>query len=152
MFDVAYWVARLNEEDGPEGMPSQFHLKEHWRYPQSLDILLPWSAHLEWRQNPANVMKGTDLHPKDHSIQIITDASNKGWDAHLEQVCTKGLWSDRSGPEKVQRPVPKPNSVGCYRQLNSSSLHKQTRRNPLGKDVCSPVEIHDLVPSLPYNS
>ena len=31
--------------------PFQFHLKEHWRYPQSLDSLLPWtetiSAHLE---------------------------------------------------------------------------------------------------------
>ena len=29
-----------------------------------------------------------------------------------------------SGPSKVQGPVLKPNSVGCYRQLNSSSLHK----------------------------
>ena len=45
----------------------------------------------------------------------------------------------------------KPNSVGCYRQLNSSSLHKQARRNPLGGDVCSPVENHDLVPSLQDN-
>ena len=30
----------------------QFHLEEHWRYRQSLDILLPWSetisAHQEW--------------------------------------------------------------------------------------------------------
>ena len=56
-----------------------------------------------------------------------------------------------SGPEKVQGPVPKPNSVGCHRQINSSSLHKQTRRNPLGRDVHSPVENHDLVPSLPDN-
>ena len=42
--------------------PFQFHLKEHWRYPQSLDNLLPWtdaiSAHLGWWQNPANVIKG----------------------------------------------------------------------------------------------
>ena len=45
----------------------------------------------------------------------------------------------------------KPNSVGCYGQLNSSSLHKQTRRNPLGRDVRSPVEDYDLVPSLPDN-
>ena len=70
----------------PEGRlhmrPFQFHLKEHWRYPQSLDSLLPWtnaiSAHLDWWQNPANVMKGSDLHPKDHSIQLFTDASNEG--------------------------------------------------------------------------
>ena len=69
----------------PEGYlhtrPFQFHLKEHWRYPQSLDSLLPWtetvSAHLEWWQNPTNVMKGADLHPKDHSIQLFTDAKTK---------------------------------------------------------------------------
>ena len=73
--------------------PFQFHLKEHWRYPQSLDSLLPWtemiSAHLDWWQNPANVMKGSDLHPKDHSIQLFTDTSNKGWGCHLDQTSTK---------------------------------------------------------------
>ena len=77
----------------------QFHLKEHWRYAPALDSLLPWtetmSAHLEWWQNPINVMKGADLHPKHHSIQLFTDASNVGWDSHLEQTSTKGLWSDR---------------------------------------------------------
>ena len=77
----------------------QFHLKEHWRYPQSLDSLLPWtetiSADLDWWQNPSNVIRGADLHPKDHSIQIFTDASNEGWGAHLDQSSTKGLWSDR---------------------------------------------------------
>ena len=36
-------------------------------------------------------------------------------------------------------------------QLNSGSLHKQTRRNSLSRDVCSPVENHDLVPSLSHN-
>ena len=41
------------------------------------------------------MMRGTDLHPKDHSIQLFTDASNEGWGAHLEQTSTKGLWSDR---------------------------------------------------------
>ena len=68
----------------PEGRlhmrPFQFHLKEHWRYPQSLDSLLPWtetiSAHLEWWENPTNVMKGAD-----HSIQLFTPQMK----AHLEQ-------------------------------------------------------------------
>ena len=59
----------------------------------SVDSLLPWSetilAHLEWWQNPANVMKGADLHPEDHSIQVFTDTSNGGWGADLEQVFTK---------------------------------------------------------------
>ena len=79
--------------------PFQFHLKEHCRYPQSLDSLLPWmetiSAHLDWWQNPTNVMRGADLLPKDHNIQLFTDASNEGCGAHLEQTSTKGLWSDR---------------------------------------------------------
>ena len=84
----------------------------------------------------------------------------------MEQISTKDLWSDRekrlhinvlelkavSGPEEVQGPVPKQNSVGYYGQLNCGSLHKQTRRNPLGGNVCSPVENHDLVPSLQDSS
>ena len=85
----------------PEGRlhirPFQFHLKEHWKYPLPLDSLLPWtetiSAHLDWLQNPANVMKGSDLYPKDHSIHVFTDASNEGWGTHLDQSSTKGLWS-----------------------------------------------------------
>ena len=87
----------------PEGRlhmrPFQFHLKEHLRFPQSLNSLLPWietvSAHLEWWQNPTNVMKGADLHPKDHNIQLFTDASNEGWGTHLQLTSAKGLWSDR---------------------------------------------------------
>ena len=133
----------------PEGRlhmrPFQFHLKEHWRYPQSLDSLLPLtetiSAHLEWWQNPTNVMKGSDLHPQN---QLFTDASNEVWGSHLEQTSTKGLWSDGkkraphkcsrveggfSGPSKFQGPVSKPNSVGCNGQLNRGGLHKQTRRH-----------------------
>ena len=70
-----------------------------------LDTLLPWtetiSAHLDWWQNPINVIKGSDLHPKDHSIQLFT-ASNEGWGAHSEQTSAK---SGFSGPSKVQRSV-----------------------------------------------
>ena len=78
--------------------PFQFHLKEDWRYPQSLDSRLPWtetiSAQLDWFQDPSNVIGGADLQPKDHSIQLFTDDSNEGWAAHLDQSSTKGLLSD----------------------------------------------------------
>ena len=47
------------------------------------------------------------------------------------------------GPSKPQGPVPEPNSVSCNGQLNSGSLHKQTRRNSLSRD--------DMVPSLSHN-
>ena len=154
----------------PEGhlhmRPFQLHLKEHWRYPQSLDNLLPWTeaiaAHLDWWQNPSNMMKGADLHPKDHSIQLFTDASKEGWGAHLDQnsVVRPGetathkrprIEGGLTGPSKLQGPVPEPNSASCNGQLNSGSLHKQTRRNSLSRDVCSPVEDYDLVPSLSHN-
>ena len=87
----------------PEGClhmrPFQIHLEEHCRYPQSLDSLLPWtetiSAHLDWWQNPSNMIRGADLHPKDHSIQLFTDASNEGWGTHLDKNSIKGLWSDQ---------------------------------------------------------
>ena len=96
------WLASMEKMEGRLlTRPFQLHLKEHWRFPQSLDSLLPWpetiSAHLDWWQNPKNVIKGADLHPKDHSIQLFTDASNEGWGAHLEQASTKGLRSGKKG-------------------------------------------------------
>ena len=117
MFDVSNWVASLNGENGPGGMPSHEALSVSSQgaleissvagQPPSLDrshcspprlVAKPLKAivaHLDWWQNPSNVMKGSDLHPKDHSIQLFTDASNEGWGAHLDQNSTKGLWSDR---------------------------------------------------------
>ena len=141
----------------PEGRlhmrPFQFHLKEHWRYPQLLDILLPWSETI------------SDLHPKDHSIQLCTDASNEGWGTYLEQASTKGLWSDREKRLHINVLELKAVSLAlqrfkdqCQNQtvlvaMDNSTVgaYIQTRRNPLGGDVCSPVQDHDLVPSLPDN-
>ena len=75
--------------------PFQFHFKEHWRYLQSPDSLLSWtetiSAHLDWWQNPTNMIRGADLHPK---TTASNSNSNEDWRAHLEQT-SKGLWSDR---------------------------------------------------------
>ena len=55
------------------------------------------------------------------------------------------------GPSKLQGPVPELNSASCNGQLNSGNLHKQTRRNSLSRNVLSPVEDHDMVPSLSHN-
>ena len=72
MFDVANGVACLNGEDAPRGTPSheaiQFHLKEHWRCPQLLNGLLPWSetisANLDWWKNLVHVMKAAEHSPQ----------------------------------------------------------------------------------------
>ena len=146
----------------PEGRlhmrPFQFHLKEHWRYPQSLDNLLPWTeaivAHLDWWQNPSNVMKGADLHPKDHSIQLFRSKFYKRAVVRAGKKATHkcpGIEGGLPGPSRLQGPVPESNSVSCDGQLNSGSLHQQAGGNSLSRDVRSPVENHDLVPSLPYN-
>ena len=62
-----------------------------------------------------------------------------------------GVEGGLPGPSKLQGPVPEPNSASCNGQLNSGSLHKQTRRNSLSRDVRSPVEDHDMVTSLSHN-
>ena len=70
MFDVSNWVASLNGENGPRGTSSHEALSVSpqgaLEISSTLDSLLPWteaiSAPLDWWQNPANLMKGSDLH------------------------------------------------------------------------------------------
>ena len=99
-------------------------------------------------------MKGADLHLKDLKRRLGRSLRASLYTGSVVRQGKKATHKCSraeggfSGPSKFQGPVSKPNSVGCYGQLNSSSLHKQTRRNPLGGDVHSPVEDHDLVPSL----
>ena len=101
MFDVSNWVASLNGENGPRGTTSHetlsvspqgtLEISSTTGQPPSLD-----RSHLctpGWWQNPANVIKDSHLHPKDHSIQLFTDASNEAWGAHLEPSSIQGLWS-----------------------------------------------------------
>ena len=104
-FDVANWVARLNGENGPGGMPSHKALSVSSQgaleissvagQPPSLDRSHCSPLRLVAKSLKHDDLKGADLHPKDHSIQLFTDASNEGWGAHLDHNSTKGLWSDR---------------------------------------------------------
>ena len=72
------------------------------------------------------------------------------WGKKATHKCSR-VESGLPGPSKLQGPVSEPNSASCIGQLNSGSLLKQTRRNSLSRDVRSPVEDHDLVPSLLHN-
>ena len=145
----------------PEGRlhmrPFQFHLKEHWRYPQSLDSLLPWTetieTHLDWRQSlkrdercrPSsqrprypNLYRrlkrrlGHSLRSKFYKGPVVKLGKKA---THKHSRVEGGL----PGPSKLQGPVPEPNSASCNGQLDSGSLHKQTRRNSFSRDVCSPI-------------
>ena len=156
----------------PEGRlhmrPFQFHLKEYWKFPQPLDSLVPWtdaiSAHLDWWQNSANVMKGSDLHPKDHSMQLFTDTSNEGWGAHLEQSSTQGLWSPQEKGLHINVLELKAVFLAlrhfkdqCQDQTvlvatdNSTVVAYINKQGGTHSDVRAPVENHDLVPSFSHH-
>ena len=61
--------------------PIQWHLKRHWRVPESLEKEIPvprsLQQHLRWWTKETNVLLGQPVHPLHHAIQIFTDASNE---------------------------------------------------------------------------
>ena len=77
--------------------PIQWHLKNNWRVPESLEkvIRVPKSLHphLRWWLEESNVLLGQPLHPLKHALQIFTDASKEGWGAHLDKHTARGQWS-----------------------------------------------------------
>ena len=77
--------------------PIQWHLKNNWRVPESLEKVIPvpksLHPHLRWWLEESNVLLGQPLHPLKHALQIFTDASNEGWGAHLDNHAARGTWS-----------------------------------------------------------
>ena len=77
--------------------PIQWHLKRHWRVPESLEkeipVPRPLHPHLLWWTKETNVLLGQPLHPLRYAIQIFTDASKEGWDAHLGDFTASGTLS-----------------------------------------------------------
>ena len=174
MFDVSNWVASLNGENGPGGTPSHealsvspqgaLEISSVAGQPPSLDRshcspprLVAKSLQCDERCRPSSQRPqyptlyrrlkrrlGRSLRPKFYKGSVVRSGKKA---SHKCPRIEGGL----PGPSRLQGPVPESNSVGCDGQLNSGSLHQQTRRNTLGRDVCSPVEDHDLVPSLSHN-
>ena len=77
--------------------PIQWHLKSHWRIPESLEKKIPLPRglhpHLQWWLKESNVLTGQPLHPIQHALQVFTDASKEGWGAHLNDFTARGTWS-----------------------------------------------------------
>ena len=61
--------------------PLQWHLKNNWRVPESLEKVIPiprsLHPHLQWWLSEDNVLTGQPLHPIKHAVQIFTDASKR---------------------------------------------------------------------------
>ena len=77
--------------------PIQWHLKNNWRVPESLEKIIPLPRslhpHLQWWLEETNVLQGQPLHPVKHALQIFTDASKEGWGTHLNEFTARGSWS-----------------------------------------------------------
>ena len=77
--------------------PIQWHLKNNWRVPESLEKVIPvprsLHPHLRWWLEESNVLQGQPLHPLKHALQIFTDASKEGWGAHLNKHSARETWS-----------------------------------------------------------
>ena len=77
--------------------PIQWHLKNNWRVPESLEKVIPLPIslhpHLQWWLEANNVLQGQPLHPIRHALQIFTDASKEGWGTHLNELTARGSWS-----------------------------------------------------------
>ena len=174
MFDVSNWVASLNGENGPGGTPSHealsvssqgaLEISSVTGQPPSLDRshcssprLVAKSRKRDERCRPSSQRPqyptlyrrlkrrlGCSLRPKFYKGSVVRSGKKA---THKCPRIEGGL----PGPSRLQGPVPESNSVSCHRQLNSGSLHQQTRRNSLSRDVCFPVEDHDLVPQLSHN-
>ena len=174
MFDVANWVACLNGENGPGGTPSHealsvspqgaLEITSITGHPPSLDRnhfctprLVAKSLKRDERCRPSSQRPqyptlyrrlkrrlGRSLRSKFYKRSVVRPGKKA---THKRSRVEGGL----PGPSKLQGPVPEPDSASCNGQLNSGSLHKQTRRNSLSRDVHSPVEDHDLVSSLSHN-
>ena len=77
--------------------PIQWHLKNNWRVPESLEKIIPLPRalhpHLQWWLDEDNVLQGQPLHPVRHALQIFTDASKEGWGARVNEFTARGSWS-----------------------------------------------------------
>ena len=51
--------------------------------------------HLKWWENLQILMAGAPIHPHIHNTLVFTDASQKGWAAHLNEIVLSGLWSNK---------------------------------------------------------
>ena len=174
MFDVANWVACLNGENGPGGTPSHeaisvspqgaLEISSVAGQPPSLDRnhcstlrLVAKSLKHDARCRPSSQRPQYPTLYRRLKRRLGCSLTSKFYKGSVVKPGKKAthkrsrIEGSLPGPSKLQGPVPEPNSASCNGQLNSGSLHKQKRRNSLSRDVCSPVEDHDMVSSLSHN-
>ena len=174
MFDVFNWIASLNRENGPRGTTSHealsvssqgaLEVSSTTGQPPSLDRshlctprLVAEPCKHDERLRPSSQRPqyptlyrrlkrrlGRSLRTKFYTRSVVSPGKRASHKRPRIKSCL-------SGPETLQRPMSGPNSASCDGQLNCGGLHKQTRGNTLSRDVSTPGENHDLVPSFSHH-
>ena len=140
--------------------PIQWHLKNNWRVPESLEKVIPiprsLHPHLRWWLEEKNVLTGQPLHPVKHALQIFTGASKEGWGAHLNERTARGTWSLPESKLHINYLEIKAVFVALkeFQDLCSDKIVLiatdnttvgQGRGHEVGHTLCSTVENLDLV-------
>ena len=137
--------------------PFQWYLKSHLKFPQSLDKRIPVTGnflkHLKWWEYLQNLMAGAPIHPHVHNTLVFTDASQKGWGAHLNKIVLSGLWSNKEAQlhiyvlelkavllalKGLQEHLQDQRVLIC--SDNSTVVSEQRRRHTFPRNVCSYLE------------
>ena len=127
----------------------------------ALDKIVPISQlikdHLAWWMDPQNVLKGSNLHQKEHNMLMFTDASEKGWGPLEQLYCKWGLAAIRKRlayqyfraescfSKTFSKTIEAKNRASFFRQLNCDLLYQQGRRHSLLRNVCPDVENSGMV-------
>ena len=170
-FDVFHWVASINRKNGPRRPPSyetflaasQGELDISSVVGQALSLvrlhntssgLVAESTKCSQRcKSPPPRTQCSSVYRRlkrrlGHSLKSRfyqrTVVRSRKIIAH-KRFRTKG---SVLGPKTLQASMPKSNSPGCHGQLNRSSLHQQTGRDSVSRDVRPSMEDHELVSSI----
>ena len=170
-FDVTHWVASINRKNGPRRLPShetfsvasqgELDISSVVGQAPSLVRLHHSSSGLvaestkcsqRCRSPPPRTQRSSVYRCLKHKLGCSlksrfyqrTMVRSRKIIAH-KRFRTKG---SVLGPKTLQASMPKSNSPGCHGQLNGSSLHQQTGRDSLIRDVRPSMENHKLVSSI----
>ena len=141
--------------------PIQWHLKNNWRIPESLEKVIPIPRsphpHLQLWLQEDNVLTGQPLHPIKHALQVFTHASKEGWGAHVNEHTARkqaayklpGTKGSLSSLKRVSRPLHRQGST-CA--TNNTTVVSYINKELGMKSVCPTMENLDLVYQISSNS
>ena len=142
--------------------PFQWHLKRFWKFPDSLEKTIPVTLdlrkHISWWESRQNLLRGSPLHPMESTLSIFTDASQKGWGAHLQQQSLSGLWTEQEQALHINllemkavflalkgfKETKRSKSASVFRQYVRRKLPEQTRWHKILSNGSSCMENNDI--------